>query len=84
MIKLITIALGLVFICGVAIAEDTASSSMDMGFSNIDKNSDGTLTLEEVAPESILARSFTNVDKDGNGSIDAGEYQLFTALTESD
>jgi Ca2+-binding EF-hand superfamily protein len=59
-----------------ALAEDTNSNSekKDM-FANLDADSDGQLTKEEVASHSGLADSFTMIDRNSDGYISKGEFR---------
>ena len=45
----------------------------EMSFADMDKNHDGKLTKDELAPTDMLAQHFSVADADGNGALSEAE-----------
>ena len=54
-------------------AETTPVPAPEMAFADMDKNHDGKLTNDELAPDDMLALHFKVADADGNGSLSEAE-----------
>ena len=59
-------------------AESMPAGSMpaaggEMAFADMDKNHDGKLTKDELAPTEMLSQHFSVADSDGNGSLSEAE-----------
>jgi Ca2+-binding EF-hand superfamily protein len=49
------------------------ASMPEMSFADMDKNHDGKLTKDELAPTDMLAQHFSVADADGNGALSEAE-----------
>lgn len=56
-------------------------ASASMTFSDMDKNSDGSITQDELADTDSLRQNFSSADKDGDGKLSQAEVDAQRAST---
>lgn len=56
-----------------AMGADTMGTGDEMTFAQMDKNGDGGITQDELAPTDMLSEHFSVADADGNGSLSDSE-----------
>jgi hypothetical protein len=75
--KTVLFAASLALAAGAAFAADHAPLRTDEpGFTNLDKNKDGSISKAEAAADKELSKNFSAADKDHDGKLSRSEYLL--------
>lgn len=65
-------------------AVDDAMMGDEMTFAQLDANSDGSVSMDELSPTDMLHQHFSVADADGNGTLSEAEIQQHRADMAAD
>lgn len=65
-------------------ADDTAMTGDDLSFAQMDANSDGSVTMDELSPTDMLHQHFSVADADGDGKLSEAEVTKHRADMAAD
>lgn len=65
------------FLVAGLFAANTYAMDVEATFSELDKDSNGTLSESEASEDAVLHESFEQIDTDQNGQISLAEFKAF-------
>lgn len=72
--RLVGVAIACAFASGTVFA---AGEQQPQSFSELDTNQDGSLSLDEAAPDEQLVQNWDQADKNQDGVVDQAEFSAF-------